>query len=381
MSKTNGNTSTSNGNGSSGDVRSQLGAMNIDDLVDASVLSLFFVQKLGKAARQDVHEKMEAIGAIVNINLLDQSLEALRGRGLLSYARGAKRDGESVKMYKTTKVKWAAPPEVAHVKDLLAALVSTEEGTRIINILNEQEEVGDGEKKAKRKLGYAEYFEISCRFKLKTPILGSQPESPYLKMIVKESSVKAPGECDLRFWRDEETGKVMIPSDVVCGWLRTGIRYGFNKADTAASYIAADDVLIDTKEVYQAALPVISQGKGAGINTYEVVRSRTLIDVHLRVPARGVCSPKAFVMWLACYAPRPMRGLSPARGRRFGKMELVDYTIHGASHEADINMGAFIDSLSKDGKELVTQLLAEATQNKVDFTKQDKGAPKKGGLN
>ena len=370
MTKTNGTNGTKNNDG----VREQLGAMLIDDLVDASVLSLFFVQKLGKASASDVGERIKDNDGVINEHLLDQALEALRGRGLLSYARGAKRSGESVKMYKTTKVKWASPPEVAHIKDLLPELVKTEEAGRIINILNGAEEIGDGQKKSKRKLGYAEYWEIELHFRLLNPILGSQPDSPWLRKTVKSSKVKAPAECDLRFWRDDITGQPMIPSDVVAGWLRTGIRVGLSKSDVVAKYIAADDILLDVKEVYQTALPIIVDNKGAGIGTYELIPAGTKISTRIRIPARGIADPMSFVLWIASYAPKPLRGLSPARGRRFGKMELVDYKILGSSDVAEKALDAVMPDLKSDeAKKLYAELFATAAKNKVNFGKVDKG--------
>jgi hypothetical protein len=377
-------TTGKNGNGKSGSVRDQLALQDVTDIIDASVLCLFFVQKIGKASASDVSDKLEDIGGSINEHLLDQALEALRGRGLLSYARGAKTSGEKVQMYKTTKVKWAAPPEVAHIKDLLPALVKTEEATRIINILNGKEEIGDGEKKAKRKLGYAEFFDISTTFRLRTPIIGSQPDSPYLRKIIKSSKIKAPIECKLRFWRDEETGAAIIPSDVVCGWLRSFMRVFFNKADSAAAYIAADDVHLMPKEIYQVELPIIDEQtkKGLGLGTYEVISKGTELTIDFRVPARGIADPLSFVMALAAYAPNPTRGISPARGRRFGKMEMIDYKIHGLSTKPEHSLGAVIDKLeSDDAKKLYAKLFAEATQNKVDFTKVDKGGVKAADIN
>ncbi|KKL57227.1 hypothetical protein LCGC14_2237520 [marine sediment metagenome] len=373
-------TEKSNGKKSNGsNVKEQLGTMQLDELVSVQVLSMYLVQKLGKASVTDVANKALEIHAEINMHLLDQALEGLRGRGLLSYARGKKTSGESVRMYKVAKVKWASPPEMAHIKDLLPALVCTEEAGRIMRILNGAEEIGDGESKSKRKLGYAEFFEIHTKFRLLNPMIGSQPSSPYLDELVKHSKttgIKAPVECDLRFWRDDESGDVMIPSDVVCGWIRTAMRYGMDKADSASQYIAADDVRIRPKKLYQVGLPVIDpkDRTGKGISTYELLKKGAIITINFRVPARGILDPKSFVMWLATYAPRPHRGMSPARGRRFGKMELVEYEIRGSSSIAANSLNAVFDSLeSDDAKKLYASLLSDATKNKVDFSKAAKG--------
>jgi hypothetical protein len=260
---------------------------------------------------------------------------------------------------------------------LLPALVETEEARRITNILNGNEEIGDGEKKSKRKLGYAEYWEIRAKFRTLNPMIGSQPDSPWLRKIVKDSKVKAPDECDLRFWRDEVSGAIVIPSDVVLGWVRTGIRYGFSKADTAAQYITAGEVHLMPKEVHQVELPIIVRGEGAGLGTYELLPKGTELSIDFRVPARGIADPKTFVMWLAAYAPRPKRGLSPARGRRFGKMELIDYKISGLSDDVAISLDSVLNTVESDeAKMLLAKLYAEASASKVHYTKSDKGGAK-----
>lgn len=375
---------TTNGKSNGKGVKAQLGKLAVDDLVQASVLALFFVQKLGKASAADVEQHMNEIEATINEHLLDQALEGLRGRGLLSYARGAKKDGENIKMYKTTKVKWAAPPEVAHIKDLLPALVETEEAKHIIKVLNGAEEAGDGMTKAKRQLGYAEYWEITTRVRLLNPMLGSQPSSPWLRKIIKTSAetIKAPKDCDLRFWRDEETGEVIIPSDVTAGWFRNGVRFGLSKSDVLGKYIIVDDIRLSPKEIYQVVLPIIADGKGAGLNTYELIPKGTEFDIKWRVPARGIADPMSFLKWFAAYAPRPERGLSPARGKRFGKMELIDYTVHGKSSLAEISLGAIENSLeSDDAKKVYAKLFADAAAKKTDLSKVDKGGVKAKDIN
>ncbi len=90
---------SANGNGG---IKNELKDMELKDLVEVSVLSMFFVQKLGKASMEDVDGKIKDIGGVVNEHLLEQALEGLRARGLLSYSRGKNKDGDSIQMYKTT---------------------------------------------------------------------------------------------------------------------------------------------------------------------------------------------------------------------------------------------------------------------------------------
>lgn len=374
-------TTTDNGNGNgNGGILSELKDLELEDLVEVSVLTMFFVQKLGKASMEDVDGKIKAIGGVINEHLLDQALEGLRARGLLSYARGKNKSGANVQMYKTTKVKWAQPPEVAHVKDLLPALVATEEAKEIIDALNASEEAGkEGTKKAKSKLGYTDYYELLVTFKCKNPMFGSQPSSPYLDEIVKRSPYPYPpyekGQNILRFWRDEETAAIVIPSDVVGGWLRTGLRCGFGLADSAANYISVDDVHIMPKKVNQGTLPIIdaSTRKGLGLGTYEVLPAGTEFQIHFRVPKKGIGEWQKFIAWLVAYVPKPIRGLSPARGKRFGKLEVIDYKYLGESQSIESALSAVENDIEDPrAKKIHLELMAKAKQYGMSF-KDGKG--------
>jgi len=376
MTTTNGD---SNGNGNGG-IKSELKDMELEDLVEVSVLSMFFVQKLGKASMEDVDGKIKVIGGLINEHLLEQALEGLRARGLLSYSRGKNKLGEGIQMYKTTKVKWAQPPEVAHVADLLPALVATEEAKEIIDVLNASEESGkDGTKKAKTRLGYTDYFELLITFKMKNPMLGSQPDSQYLAANVKKSPYPFPpyekGQNILRFWRDETTYAIVIPSDVIGGWLRTGLRWGFGLSDAAANYTSVDDVHIMPAKLDQVQLPIIDQStkKGLGIGTYELLPKGTEFSIHFRIPKKGIGEWQKFLAWMVAYVPKPIRGLSPARGKRFGKLEVVDYKYIGESQSIENALSAIESNLDDPrAKKIHLELMAKAKQYNMSF-KDGKG--------
>lgn len=84
----------------------------LEGLVETSVVALFFFQKLGKATLDQVFESMQNIGADVSRPLLEQAVDALQARGILSYARGKTESGESTKMWKTRKLIWSNPPKL-----------------------------------------------------------------------------------------------------------------------------------------------------------------------------------------------------------------------------------------------------------------------------
>lgn len=375
-------TKLGNGNGGSngnGDKPAEVAAtpaegapkMEIAELVEASVLAMFFCQKLGQASAEDVREKIVAGGGEINEHLLSQALEALRARGLLSYARGRKAGGESIKMYRPRQVIWASPPEVAHLVDLLPRLVATPEAQQLIAKLNAAEEDGDGEEKARRKLGYDEYQDIVAEFLTIDQMLGSQPGSPYLDRLVKRSErllkTSAPDDCDLRFWRDTD-GALLIGADAVRGWLRTGLRtQGF--ADAAASYIGVSPARIFPKQpLTQTALPVVdARSGGKGLVSYETLEPGERFTLRFRIPVRGFMSPAKFRAWLTGYGPLPVRGLSPARGARFGKVALVGFNVLGETRSAKSFIGAVFDDLPEEAKRFAATVMADLEKQNIDL--------------
>lgn len=368
------NNGNGNGNGSSS-IKDELKDMILEDVVEISIVAMFFVQSLGVASVKDVDDKITAFHGAVNEHVLLQAMEGLRARGLLSYTRGTTKGGASIKQYKTAKVKWAASPEVAHIKSLLPALTATPEAQSIIDALNGAEETGKGgTKKAKSRLGYTKYCDVSVTFITKQPLIGSQPESPYLNALVEKSPYPYPrmekGQAILRFWRDELTSAVVLTSDAISGWLRTGLRVGFGLSDVVAQYVAVSEAIIMPTSLGQLSLPIIDPQtrKGLGISTHEVLSRGTEFTIDFRIPKKGLADPTTFVSWLISYAPRPIRGISPARGKRFGKLEVIDYKIGGDSTIVENALNSIANDISDPrAVKLHTAMLAKAKQFKTIF--------------
>lgn len=321
----------------------------LEGLVETSVVALFFFQKLGKATLDQVFESMQNIGADVSRPLLEQAVDALQARGILSYARGKTESGESTKMWKTRKLIWSNPPEIAHCSDLLPNLVSTKEAQELISTLNADEREGAGESKSKRDLGYTKYYRVRVDFITLDQFLGSQPTSPWLEKTVKNSPYNGV-EADLRFNRDPVTGEILIPSDVISGWLRTGLRFkGFS--DSVIQYIGIDSARIKPKTpLKQMVYPVIDRGRGAGLNTYECLSPGEKLSISFLVPERGFMGPEDFKRFLMFYAPVPMRGLSPARGKKCGKMAVVGFELFGYANDDEAMLKAVSSGLPEEAK-------------------------------
>lgn len=318
------------------------GKLELTELVEVCVLALFFLQKLGKAPNNEIAKKLEENDAVVNEHLLASAMEALQARGLISYATGRTPLGQTQKSWKIRQIVWSAPPEVAHIIDLLPNLVATEEARAILSAMNGQEEEGDGESKAQRKLKFDDYVAVEIEFVTLDPILGSQPSSPQLKRLIAKQPNGIDADC--LFSRDND-GVPIIGSDAVKGWLRTGLRTA-GYAESAAEYFACSSVRLEDAKIEQLSLPVIDPRtrQGKGIQNYESIAAGQKIKLRLQMPGRGVMTVDEFKVWLAAYCIAPLRGMSPARGARYGKLAMTSFTVLG---------------LSSDGKAVLESVLAD----------------------
>ncbi len=324
-----------NGNGSKSPqvaamiANSMGGTREITDVVEASVIAAYFLQRVGKATAAEIGEKIKERSGVIDEHLLLQAIEALQARGIVSIANGRAAGGLPVKMWRLKRALWAAPPEMAQLVDLLPALVESPESKTLIDAMNAGESDGDGTQKATRKLKYDELHVVDVEFETLDEFFGSQPLSPYLETLLAKSPYRAKGEAALYFWRGRD-GALCIPSDVINGFIRTGLRdYGFS--DVIGQYLAGTNAYIHPKQpLMLTTLPIISEGKGAGLGIYETLQPGERFRISLRVPTRGMMSLEEFKVWLLAYGPNPLRGLSPARGGRTGKVLLTDFRVVGS---------------------------------------------------
>lgn len=362
-------------NGNGGDVSMPLEALKarldadgkvmLDDLVEVQVLTLFFVQKLGKASNRDLQERFDAVGAVVNPHLLAQATEALQGRKLLSYGRGRAPSGENMRQWVMRRAIWSSPLEVAHISDLLPKLIATAETSALLDELNDQEREDNpaGGGKAQRKLGYQDYVDCRAEFVTLDEMIGSQPASPWLdELIARSPHGKDVKEANIRFWRDYATGAIKIGSDAVRGWLRTGLRsIGFS--DAVAQYVSVSDItIVPEKPLIQVALPVIDPRtkEGKGLNTHECLQPGQRFTILFRIPTHGFLTADQFKVWLAAYGPAPIRGLSPARSARFGKVALVAFEELGDTRAASSALASVRDRIPAEHRAFYDGLAREA---------------------
>lgn len=350
------------------------GRLILDDLVPASVLLMFFIQKLGKATLEQLVMKVDAAGVVLNPHLLEQSVEALQARQFVSYSKSKDTAGQVVDAWKPRKANFAGIPDVAQVtRSFLSDLVTTPDAEELISAMNASEREGDGKSKATEKNKYADFW--SCEVTFKTvdrddgmfgSMLGGHPGSSFFDKTVRRGP-KAPTEADLRFPRNA-SGQPVVPLSNIKGWLKSML-YQSNRPMSIVQYIGirggtieADPLVIDQYAHQVVDLSGATQGGGGrGITTYEVIAAGATIKFVFTIPSRGMFDFHEFVGILMKYARTSPRGLSNAKSNQHGAVKIIDAKylgMAGADWRAGIE--SVMDQMDPDERALAETILLGA---------------------
>lgn len=311
------------------------GHLIVEELTAAQVLIYFFIEKLGKPSLDQIEDRVMAAGVRVTRALLKQAVESLQARGFVSYATTEHpTSGEQVRGYKPRNVMFAAMPEVAHISyNFLASLVASPEATALITDLNVAEHEGDGTAKSRSKLKYADYFEVVARFVTLDRFCGGQVSNQYNDALIKRGPPH-PEECDLWLPRDD-AGWPVIPVSNARNWIAGILRVaGFSDVVGEYLYLSPTRFDWDAGRTVQYSHPVISDGRGVGLPSYEAIPSGARLEMRIAAPARGLLTPLQFEAALAAFAPRPPRGLSNGKSGEYGRCALVGFEVLGKSDDA-----------------------------------------------
>ena len=349
------------------------GRLIIDDLVPASVLLMFFIQKLGKPNLEQLVDKVDAAQVVINPHLLEQAVESLRARQFVSYAKGKNTEGQVVNHYKPRKANFAGVPDVAQVtRSFLSELVTTKDAEELITAMNAAEEEGDGKPKAKEKNKYADFWTCEVTFTtvdrddgMFGTLLGGHPSSPFFDKTVRKGP-KAPTQCDLRFPRNSQ-GEPVIPLSNIRGWLKTML-YQANRPMSIVQYIGirggkieGDPLTIDQYSHQVVDLSGSAQGGGGrGITTYEVIPAGAKIKFWFTVPQRGMFTYPEFIAQVMKFARTSPRGLSNAKSNQHGavKVSAAKYLgLGGVDWRAGLS--SVMDQMDPDERALAEEILAD----------------------
>lgn len=301
----------------------------ITDVMEAQIIATYIVQKMGTATLSNVAET--AASALdcdfgPNNNLLAQALKALKKRDILAEnQRPVGSNSRMVKVWEMKKLGWKSPPEYAHVGDLLPELLRTTELEELKSGFDKKEKQGD--EKAGRGNIIDEYRNYSLRVRTLTPLLGSQ--------IPSEMLLNARGEPENKdeditgsgiFERDAATHEIIITPDVLRGWFRTNVLHPAGLPAARADYVAFAPVRIPADaKLEEVVLPVQSANGPAAPKKYEALLPGVEFEIRFSAPVKGFLAPDQLerMLWVACLQPR--RGLSPARGTRYGTLLPISF--------------------------------------------------------
>lgn len=353
------------------------GRLIFDDLVPASVLLMFFIQKLGKPTLDQLVSKVDAAQVIMNATLLEQAVQSLQARGFVSYAKGKDPETkEVVDCWKPRKVIFAGVPDVAQVsKAFLSELVTTPDAEELISAMNQSETEGDGKSKATEKNKYADFWTCSVTFKtverddgMVGSLLGGHPSSPFFDKVVRRGP-KAPTKADLRFPRTNN-GQPMVPLSNIKGWLKWML-YQSNRPVSIIQYIGirggtieGDPLVIDQYSHQVVDLSGATHGGGGrGITTYEVIPAGATIKFWFTIPERGMFDYHEFIGCLMKYARTSPRGLSNAKSNQHGAVKVVDSEYLGmAGRDWKKGLTFVMDQMDPDERALAEKILVGAKE-------------------
>jgi hypothetical protein len=344
-------------------------------------------------------EKFEALHLEIDRDLCEQSLEGLRKRKMVSYGKTKNSRKEVVRTWSVRGVRWWDSIEVAQVDKLLPALIETAEAKALIDALNDSEKKGDGTSKSESndKMKYRDYVFVRLFFRTIEWMIGSQPSSPMLDDLVsrfphgphgepvdlkqakakkakkakngkeeEEKEEKVEAEAELRFSRNPVTGEIQIGSDAVAGWLSNSLRLSDKVPETLEAYLVCDAInFTPAVPLRQSVFPIVTKNRGAGLGSYETVEAGQEFSLVVGIPTKGYMSMLEFIAHVAAYVPRPLRGISPARGKRFGKAELVDFGVIGPWKEQGAMLESVEGLLTDQGKACLERIKNSLVAGKI----------------
>lgn len=317
----------------------------IEDTIEMGLIATFLVQKLGKPTLQEIGAAALAkCGARLPDKTLMRVLKGLAKRGFIAVENVQLDSGTTVKGFSMKTLAWKQPPEYAHISDLLPELLRTPEAEKLKSGFDAQEDKGD--EKARRGNVIGEYRTYRVKIVSVDPWLGSQPPSPMASAVRKKfptklDSMLAKEEIEIEsLWeRDPTDGAFVLCNEILQAWMRTNILHRVDLPAARHAYLAFMPIKIPYGSVttQQLTLPVQSQSGPAAPKTYEAIMPPVEMEMVVTAPVKGFLMPEQFKRALALAGMNPMRGISPARGRRFGRFLVTDFKIIGGPNKGDLD--------------------------------------------
>lgn len=321
----------------------------LKELLEVSIVGVYLVQKMGMPTLNEIKtEALKKLNCVIDGRTLSRALKGASKRGFIAIEQRQLDTGKTAKCYSMKTMIWKQPPEYAHIKDLLPVLLETDEAATIKSWFDEKEKKGSTKKTRGNVVDDFHAFEFTAI--TLDPLLGSQINCQYSDAIKKEFPTnldKEEVEVDGIWQRDELTGEFVIAPDILQGWFISNAARYSGLPEARGLYIAFAPVRIQPNnifssngkgEVYQYVLPVNSSKSGPSApKPYEAIPAGQEITVRFLAPTKGCLLPEQYEALCIVASTRPRRGISPARGRRFGRFMLTSFTDYGPVKDGDLS--------------------------------------------
>lgn len=246
------------------------------DRTKAGVLVVYVTQMEGRPTIEELYETIIGkIKAKMSLDEVRDAVMAMKKRGLLS-VNYSKTKGKTFERYSTKDVRWANPPEIAHIKTILPKLLATKESEKI---LAEMEDVHEAGLRKSRLPDIRDYVKYRLKYRAVLPILGGEPSGSGLNKLRRIN------------------GEIWLPTPL---WMRAALRPKLRMANVAVSkvqYLDIDDVFLKPKNITEIALPIApTPGRpGTGLSKHEAIPIGETFEVEIAFPTRGFMTEKEFI--------------------------------------------------------------------------------------
>lgn len=315
-------------------------SVRLTDHTEVRIVGVYLVQKLGFPTAAELKQAAkDKLGATIHPSTLERAMKGAASAGFIAVHQKQVESGRTETAYKMKSLLWSNPPEYAHVLDLLPVLLKTPEAQTIKEWFDKQE--GKGGKKKRRGNDVDLYHALRWTCITTDPLLGSQIACEHTDRIRKEFPTNIERdkvEVEGIFQRDPLTGEFLIPQDVLQGWFAANALRYMGLPEARSAYIAFASIRITPKgPVEQLVLPVMSKQGPAAPKKYECLPPGQEFEINMLAPTKGIMSVADYERIVLLAGLRPKRGLSPARGRRYGRFLVTSFEDRGLVADGDLS--------------------------------------------
>lgn len=370
---------------------------------EVAIAAAFIVQALGSATLKDIHQELRnKLYIKVHQGTLKHALKALQKKGIVSFeSHWEEEKDRRLEFYAMKKLKFMEL-EAAHWKELLPKLIEDDLTTEIFSIFNENEGgTGDGDRTKGKKHPKGQTT-ITAKFRLQESIYGGALLSQTLKRDIEEANVFVPDSEferkakevamaksggkrktpkkeevesiheDMLYFRRDVFRRCLIISSAACSGFMSSVFVLGKKPISWCKKMGFSGALVRPQQgLFLDDLPIQRDGKGAGIKVHETVRAGEIIEMTFTMPSENFVDPDWLRVYVADYAKRPRRSLSPARNAQYGKMYLIGWKVHGERMSMDDSLADVPDYIMeehgdflRETEELAQQLSGDAERPK-----------------